>query len=96
MIGYDSALDREYDLALQQKWEEENAPRTDGETLRQAAKSMRQAVEDLDKTLDLVNEAAEILVDTPEGDKVASYLKSMEDILSDLRKMQQDFEGGGN
>ena len=77
------------------EWEEQNMT-ADGATLKLAARSMQYAVDELDKTLDLVNEAAEILVDTPEGDRVASYLNDMENTLTELRALQQSFERGGN
>lgn len=72
-------------------WEELNMP-TDTETLHQAAKSLGYAIEDLDTSLDLVNEAAELLVDTPEGDRVSSLLQEMESALKDLRGMQRKWQ----
>lgn len=91
----DLELDRAVEQAAANEWEKQNAP-TDGERLRMAAKSMRYAVDQLDKTLDLINEAAEALVDTPEGDRVASYLNDGENVLTELRKLQKDFERRGN
>ena len=91
----DLELDRAVEQAAAKEWEEQNAP-ADGATLAQAARSMRLAVEELDKTLDLINEAAQLLVDTPEGDKVASYLNDGENVLAELKKLQKDFEGRGN
>ena len=69
-------------------WEKLNTP-TDGETLRQAAKHLGYAINELDEAADCVNEAAEALVDTPEGDRVASVLEEMETMLKDLKKMQE-------
>ena len=78
------------------EWEELNMPNADGAVLTLAARSLKYAVEDLDKTLDLINEAAEILVDTPEGDRVASYMNEMENMLTDLKIMQAEYERRGN
>ena len=92
----DLELDRAVEQAAAKEWEEQNAEPADGAKLKQAARSIRLAVEDLDKTLDLINEAAELLVDTPEGDKIASYLNDGENVLTDLRKMEEDFERRSN
>ena len=92
----DMELDRMVEQAAADEWEAQNAPAADGEILRLAARSMQYAVDELDKTLDLINEAAEILKDTPEGDKVASYLADGENVLAELRSLQKDFEGRGN
>ena len=62
---------------------------TDGETLRQAARSLRFVIEDLDTACDNVNEAAETLVDTPEGDRVRSILDDMEKVLEELKTMEK-------
>ena len=69
-------------------WEKLNTP-TDGETLRQAAKSLGYAIDELDGAADSVNEAVEALLDTPEGDRIASVLAEMETVLKDLKKMQK-------
>ena len=92
----DWELDRMVEQAAADEWEAQNAPAADGAKLKQAARSIRLAAEDLDKTLDLINEAAELLVDTPEGDKVASYLNDGENVLAELRKLEADFERRGD
>ena len=74
--------------------EEQTMPAVDGETLRLAARSVRWAVEELDKAADFVNEAAETLVDTPQGDRVASILNDMETMLTNLKQLQKAFEKG--
>lgn len=61
----------------------------DGETIRMASKSMRFAIEELDKACDSVNEAVETLTDTPLGDQIASFLMDMESILSMMKEMQK-------
>lgn len=91
----DLELDRAVEQAAANEWEKQNDP-ADGERLRMAARSMRFAIDELDKTLDLINEAAEALVDTPEGDRVASYLNDGENVLTDLKMLQKDFERRGN
>ena len=92
----DLDLDRMVEQAAAKEWEAQNAEPADGAVLKLAARSMRFAVEQLDKTLDLINEAAEILKDTPEGDKVSSYLNDGENVLTELRSLQKDFEGRGD
>ena len=57
-----------------------------------AARAMRFAVEDLDKACDEVNEAAETLVDTPDGDRISSVLAEMEKILKEIKDMQEQLE----
>ena len=77
-------LDMMVEQAAADEWEKLNTP-TDGETLRQAAKSLGYAINELDEAADCVNEAVEQLTDTPEGDRVASILQTMEDILKELQ-----------
>lgn len=89
----DTDLDYMIEKEAMCAWEEQNRV-TDGESLRQAAKALQFAIEDLDTSADWVNEAAEILVDTPEGDKVASILEEMERILKDLKTMHDKWEKG--
>lgn len=91
----DLELDRAVEQAAAKEWEEQNA-QADGKRLRMAASSMRYAVDQLDKTLDLISDAAEALVDTPEGDRVASYVDEIENVLTDLKMLQKDFERRGN
>ena len=91
----DLELDRAVEQAAAKEWEEQNA-QADGKRLRMAANSMRYAVDHLDKTLDLISDAAEALADTPEGDRVASYVDEIENVLTDLKKMQKDFDWRGN
>ena len=84
----DWQLDRMYEGESSKAWEAQNT-RTDGETLRQAAKSLDYAIGELDDACDSVNEAAEALVDTPEGDRVRSILDEMEEVLKSIREMQE-------
>lgn len=74
-------------------WEMETMP-TDGETLKLAAKSLNYAINELDGAADSVNEACESLADCPEYDRVKSILNDMEEILSDLKSMQERWEKG--
>jgi len=90
----DNNLDRMVENAAAKEWEEQTAP--DSETMKKAARDMRLAVEELDETLDLINEAAELLKDTPDGDRVASYLADGENVLAELRKLKEDFERRSN
>lgn len=74
------------------EWEAQTAPVIDGETARQAGMLLRMTAEELDKTLDLLNEAAEALVDTPDGDRISSMLSEMEDRLSEIRAKRDEME----
>ena len=87
----DWQLDLWFDQESDRMWQKLNTT-TDGETLRQAAKALKFAINELDESCDCVNEAAEILVDTPEGDKVASILEEMENILKELKGMKEKWE----
>lgn len=90
----DTNIDAMFERAVMDEWEKQNAPEIDGETLRQAARSLRISIEELDKAADSVNEAAETLVDTPAGDRVAAILNDMENLLTDLKAMQKNFDKG--
>lgn len=76
--------------AAAQEWERLNMP-TDGETLRMAARSLGFAIDELDSAADSVNEAVELLVDTPEGDRLASVLEELESILKMLKSLQKEW-----
>ncbi len=83
----DWQLDLMYESESARMWEEQNTP-TDGEKLRLAGKSLDYAISDLNEGCDRVNEAAELLVDTPEGDRVVSILDDMKKVLKDLAEMR--------
>lgn len=92
-MGYiypDSTVDLMFEQAVEAEWEQQNRP-TDGETLRQAAQSLGYAIDDLDKTADLVNEACETLCDCVEYDRVKSFLNDMEELLKDMRKLRESW-----
>ena len=84
----DWQLDRMIETEAADQWARLNTP-TDGETLRQAAKSLGYAIDELDVVCDSVNEAAEALKDAPEGDRVRSILDDMEQVLKDLKGMKE-------
>lgn len=90
----ETTFEREFDKAVDRLWEEQNAPAVDGETLRQAGRSLRWAAEDLDRSADFVNEAMETLKDTILYDRVASILNEMEDMLSTIKTMSENYERG--
>lgn len=90
----DRELDRMYEAAAAQDWEEQTATKkADSEMLKLSARSLGWAIEELDNSADFVNEAAENLVDTPEGDRVSSILADMETMLAELRKLKKKFGG---
>lgn len=74
------------------EWEAQTAPVIDGETARQAGMLLRMTAEELDGALDLLNEAAETLVDTPDGDRISSMLNEMEDMLSEILAKRDEME----
>lgn len=94
MEAYDTTFDLKFEQAVAAEWEKQNIPEIDGETLRQASRSLNFAIEELDKACDSVNEAAETLVDTTECDRVFSILKDMENLLADLKAMKSKYEQG--
>ena len=79
------------DRKIQEMYEAKDVP-ADSELLRMASKSIRFAIEDMDTSMELVNEAAEELADTPDGDRIASILGEMEGLLKDLKDMQSKWE----
>lgn len=85
---FDSTFEKKFDEALEAEWK-----RRDGESLKQAAKSLGYAIDELDKSADDVNEAMTPLLDTPEGDRLGAMLNDMEKMLQDLKEMQKEFEG---
>ena len=97
IIGYPIQTDREIDfmneMELAKMWEDLCKP-TDETTLKMAAKSLNYAINELDATCDFVNEACETLVDTAEGDRIASILQDMESRLKDIREMQSKLAKG--
>lgn len=89
----DWQLDRMYENENSILWEKQNKP-TDETTLKLAAKSLFLAIEELDSSCDLVNEACEMLVDTAEGDRLSSVLQDMERTLKEIREMQTKWAKG--
>ena len=89
----DWQLDMMYENESRILWENQNKP-TDETTLKLAAKSLILAIEDLDISCDLVNEACEMLVDTAEGDRISSVLQDMERTLKEIRGLQAKWAKG--
>jgi hypothetical protein len=56
-----------------------------------AARSLGFAIDELDSAADSVNEAVELLVDTPEGDRLASVLEELESVLKTLKGLQKEW-----
>ena len=73
------------------EWEKLNAP-TDSAMLHLAAKSLGYAIDELDTSCDSVQKAMESLLDTPEGDRVASALSELESVLKELKELQSKWE----
>ena len=94
MVGYPAAdVGAMYEAESARIWEAMNMP-TDTELLKLSAKSLGYAIEDFDTSCDLVNEAAEMLVDTPEGDQVASILSEMEVLLKSMKDLRDKWRAG--
>ena len=90
----ETTFERDFDKAVDALWEAQTKPVIDGETLRQAAKHLETAIEDVDHACDYVNEAAGELKDTVQEDRVYAMLNDMENILADLKAMKDKFEKG--
>lgn len=84
-------LMRETETAAE--WESQNTP-ADTEMLKLAGRELEYAIDELDRACDSVNAAMEDLVDTPEGDRVASILQEMEEELKNLRSMKDKWLQG--
>ena len=63
--------------------------------IRQAAREMAAAVEALDDTCEKINEVAQIMEDTVHGDRAASILNDLEDIMCDLRQIRNMLDEEG-
>ena len=61
---------------------------------RNAAVFLKTAIELMDKAADSVNDAAKVLTDDPAGDRVLAMVNDMEDLLCDLKAMQDEYERG--
>ena len=95
MIDYDSRLDREYDIALQQKWEEENAPKAtpldkvDRETVLNAWACMNTTrTMTFEELIQRMNTAAQMIQDTPEYDRIVSMMDQLEDIKAEYIRVE--------
>lgn len=91
----DAELDRIYETAVAQDWEEQNKP-IDRTKLLKAAQAMYFAITDLDEACNSVNEAAEALAETAEGDRAASLLNEMTTILRELTELRKKWYGEVN
>lgn len=79
---------------LEQALGQNRGCRIDGETLKQAERSMGDVINEMDKACDAASEAAELLKDTPHGDRIASILSDMESTLDYLKQLKEMFMEG--
>jgi hypothetical protein len=92
-IGYPrtgAVIDRQYKTIPGPKWSEPVRV-LDGETIRQVDQALRFATEELDKACDSMNEAAVLLEDFPDGDRLQSLLHDMEKLLAEAKAKQQEY-----
>lgn len=77
-----------------EEWDKLNAPDPCAEALKNASVGIREAEWHLSKAVDMVNDAAAFLNDTPMQAKVLSLMDQIEEIECDLRAMYQKYERG--
>lgn len=75
-------------------WDEQNAPDPCENALKNAAVGIREAEGHLSTAVEMVNDAAAFLNDTPMQAKVLSLMDQIEEIGCDLRAMYQKYEKG--
>ena len=76
------------------EWEALNADDPFEKEMKQSAKTLKSAIGHLDKATDYAAEAAKELKGTPMEDQVLSYLNELEDIMSDIKAIQENFAKG--
>ena len=76
------------------EWERLNAPDPYEDQMKTAAKSLKSAIALIDLGNDAVYQAISDLDDTPMADKVQSIGEEIESLVSELRKMQINYERG--
>jgi len=70
---------------------EDTADEDECETLREAHQALGFAVESMDSALDSIQEAAEALEDTPDGDRIMSILNDLEGYLKQLEQKRDEY-----
>lgn len=94
MIGYPAQdVDAMVEAASAEKWEKSQPQNADADAKNRAAKFIDYAITELDAVCDLINEAAEILLDTVEGDRVASLFDDGERLLKELKEAKKQLKG---
>lgn len=86
-------LDRIYEAAVADDWEEQNK-NPDAPKLKKAAAKLRAAVVLINGAIDRIENAVDCVRDIPAEDAVASYLTTLEDLRCDLNRMKDKFERG--
>lgn len=76
------------------EWEKLNAPDPCENALKNAAVGIREAEGHLNTAVEMVNDAAAFLNDTPMQAKVLSLMDQIEEIGCDLRAMYGKYERG--
>ena len=75
-------------------WEEMNAPDPYENQMQTAAKSLKEAIDRLSKGTEGVVEATHDLQGTPMEYLVASFTDQLENLICDLRQLQEKYERG--
>ena len=87
-------LDRIYEAAVADDWEERNKETQDAPKLKKAAAKLRAAVVLLNGAIDRIENAVDCVRGIPAEDVVASYLTNLEDLRCDLNRMEDKYERG--
>lgn len=77
-----------YEAESARIWEDLNAPDPYEKLLIRAGKRLKTAISKLELAISDVMDASSELQDIPEGDKVESYVTSLEEIECDLKKLK--------
>ena len=87
-------LDRIYEAAVADDWEEQNAPNKDAEKLKRAAAKLRVAESLLSFVTNFLESATEITKDTPAEDRIASLMDGVDGLKHTIRHHVNKYERG--
>lgn len=86
-------VDRIYEAALADEWEEQNSNPHE-EKLRNAAAKLRAAVVLLNAAVERMESAEECVKGIPAEDVVASYYADVDNLRSNIRRLYEKYERG--
>ena len=76
------------------KWEELNEPDPAEKEMKEAAESIKKALDNIDCGLDWISDAVSKLDGLPMADKVQSFLESFENLANELETLGKKYERG--